>query len=132
MDKPKDILHNTRLALRDLKGQISQLEVEQGHKGLVLGGVRGVRINSGKFGVPWKDTKKVLEEGDIDMTVVRPKEQDESLIKAKQGAKRDNKNAGNDNGSDHSVESDNEGGADEPYTKAHKSMGNAEEKTNIC
>jgi len=38
----------------------------------LLGQCRAVRINSGKFGVPWARTKKVLEERSLDMVVVRP------------------------------------------------------------
>ena len=36
-----------------------------------------VRINSGKFGVPWEDTKRVLEGGGVDMVVMRPEEEEE-------------------------------------------------------
>ncbi len=35
-----------------------------------------VRINSGKFGVPWEDTKRVLEGGGVDMVVLRPEEEE--------------------------------------------------------
>ena len=34
-----------------------------------------VRINSGKFGVPWENTKRVLEGGGVDMVVLRPEEE---------------------------------------------------------
>lgn len=37
-----------------------------------MGGVYSVRINSGLFGVPWRDTKRVLMRGGVNMTVVRP------------------------------------------------------------
>ncbi|KAL8801807.1 MAG: hypothetical protein Q9182_004214 [Xanthomendoza sp. 2 TL-2023] len=42
----------------------------------IAGEMRGnysVRINSGLFGVPWRDTKGVLKRGDIDIVVVRRK-----------------------------------------------------------
>ena len=39
-----------------------------------------VRINSGKFGVPWEDTKKVLEGGGVDMVVLRPEGVEEGSV----------------------------------------------------
>ena len=80
VDDPEDILKNTAKALKDLADRIS---VER-DLGLDLGDCRAVRINSGKFGVPWKKTKRVLEGGPLDIVVVRPKgkhelpEEDES------------------------------------------------------
>lgn len=35
-----------------------------------------MRINSGRFGVEWLKTKAVLEAGDLDITVVRPEEEE--------------------------------------------------------
>lgn len=37
-----------------------------------------VRINSGMFGVPWQDTKAVLEAGKLDMVIVRPAGEDDN------------------------------------------------------
>ena len=42
----------------------------------ILGQCYAVRINSGKFGVPWEDTKRVLEGGGVDMVVLRPEEEE--------------------------------------------------------
>ena len=46
-------------------------------KPLAPGELWAVRINSGKFGVKWERTKRVLEQCGLDMKVVRPLE-DES------------------------------------------------------
>ncbi len=54
----------------DLASQLDALRAEKPELG--LGQCRAVRINSGKFGVPWSRTKEVLEEGTLDMVVVRP------------------------------------------------------------
>ena len=35
-----------------------------------------MRINSGRFGVAWEQTKAVFESGRMDVTVVRPEGQD--------------------------------------------------------
>ncbi|KAL8729361.1 MAG: hypothetical protein Q9166_004754 [cf. Caloplaca sp. 2 TL-2023] len=51
-----------------------------------LGGERmgcvSVRINSGLFGVPWKDTKEVLKRGDVPMIVVRPPSQADDVVES--------------------------------------------------
>lgn len=36
-----------------------------------------VRINSGKFGVPWPHTKEILQRSSLDITVSRPEGEDE-------------------------------------------------------
>lgn len=41
------------------------------------GSFYAVRINSGKFGVPWARTKAVLQRGMFDLYVVRPPGEDE-------------------------------------------------------
>lgn len=41
-----------------------------------MGSCYAVRINSGRFGVEWQKTKAVLEAGDLDVTVVRPREEE--------------------------------------------------------
>ena len=48
-----------------------QVEALKG-KGESVGECWAVRINSGRFGVRWEETKKVLERGRVDMVVVRP------------------------------------------------------------
>ena len=56
---------------------------KEGEKGEDEVGIPGkcyaVRINSGKFGVPWEDTKKVLEVGGVDMVVLRPEGDEEDV-----------------------------------------------------
>lgn len=62
------ILENTRNALRDLAKQVAEFK----QSGEEVGNCHAVRINCGKFGVEWQQTKTVLEAGDLDITVVRP------------------------------------------------------------
>jgi len=96
VDPPDKILENTAKALKHLAPQIHELkrqeeesEVEMSYIGTFgekrtkrvlpanrerrtpLRGCRAVRINSGKFGVPWKKTKKVFEDGPLDILVMR-------------------------------------------------------------
>ncbi len=70
VDPPDAILKNTKAALDDLTSQIDEMRKQKPEN--LLGQCRAVRINSGKFGVPWARTKKVLEERSLDMVVVRP------------------------------------------------------------
>ena len=94
--------------MRFLQGQLNELRAGKrlGEKEgvAVLDGKKGkeevelpgecyaVRINSGKFGVPWEDTKRVLEGGGVDMVVLRPEEEEGSVEgggkMGKAGAKR--------------------------------------------
>ena len=67
------ILENTKTAVEDLRRQVEELR----GKGEDIGGVWAVRINSGKFGVRWEETREVLEAGGVDMRVVRPEDEDE-------------------------------------------------------
>lgn len=60
-DKPSEILEATGSAMKDLLGQITREESGK------IGGIYMCRINSGKFGVPWKQTKAIIEKTDIDM-----------------------------------------------------------------
>lgn len=71
---PEEILENTGNALRDLARQVAEM------RGLdeEMGKCHAVRINSGRFGVEWQKTKAVLEAGDLDITVVRPEEEEEA------------------------------------------------------
>ena len=66
VDSEDDILYNTKKALDDLHYSIENADP--------MPDCRAVRINSGKFGVPWKRTKKVLKDGPLDIVVVRPKQ----------------------------------------------------------
>jgi ADP-ribose 1''-phosphate phosphatase len=56
-DGPDEILKNTELAVRDLLVKLKQAK-ERGEK---LGSLRMCKINSGKFGVQWERTERVLE-----------------------------------------------------------------------
>ncbi|PBK95741.1 ADP-ribose 1''-phosphate phosphatase [Armillaria gallica] len=60
-DKPEQILDATRTAMSDL--------MRQNTKGKEI---HACRINSGKFGVPWVDTERVLEELNVKMTIYDP------------------------------------------------------------
>ena len=65
VDAPLKILENTRKAFQSLKDQISQLNANNATMGAEsIGEVWAVRLNSGLFGVPWEETKAVLEEKD--------------------------------------------------------------------
>ncbi|KAL4893663.1 hypothetical protein BDV59DRAFT_207486 [Aspergillus ambiguus] len=64
---PDTILENTRLALADMKRQIDELGIE----------LWSCRFNSGLFKVEWQLSRKVLEDFDLQVTVVRPKEESE-------------------------------------------------------
>ncbi|KAL3467549.1 hypothetical protein BJX64DRAFT_247982 [Aspergillus heterothallicus] len=57
------ILRNTELALADMKAQLPEHEIN---------GLYTCQINAGLFNVPWPRTKKLLEELDLDITVVAP------------------------------------------------------------
>ena len=65
-------MENTGNALKDLAKQVAELR----GRGEDVGNCYAVRINSGKFGVEWQETKAVLEAGDLEITVVRPEEED--------------------------------------------------------
>ena len=56
-DSPLKILSNTESAMKDLLEQITALR----DKGNELGDIQMCQINSGYFGVPWEDTKALLE-----------------------------------------------------------------------
>lgn len=81
------IVNGNGNGVEDEKGKEGEEEV-----GMKPGECYAVRINSGKFGVPWEDTKKVLEGGGVDMVVLRPEEEDGSVeggeIRGKASAKR--------------------------------------------
>lgn len=61
------ILHNTAEAIRVLKSTIDRLRSPTQELK-----VYAVKINSGLFNVPWNATKRVLEAGEVDMTVLIP------------------------------------------------------------
>ena len=108
VSKPEVILENTRRAVKDLGTQVEMLREKQlgnkknyqDHKGgtgaETPGDCWAVRINSGLFSVPWAQTKKVLEEGGVDIVVVRPEVEDDNDndndndndVEAKTGEKR--------------------------------------------
>ena len=106
VSKPEVILENTRRAVKDLGMQVEMLREkqpgnkknDQDHKGETGAETPGdcwaVRINSGLFSVPWAQTKKVLEEGGVNIVVVRPEGEDDidndndNDVEAKTGEKR--------------------------------------------
>ena len=104
VSKPEVILENTRRAVKDLGTQVETLREKQpgnkkddeDHKGETGAETPrdcwAVRINSGLFSVPWAQTKKVLEEGGVDIVVVRPEGEDDNDndndVEAKTGEKR--------------------------------------------
>ena len=64
--------------MRDLGRQIS----EGKEQGCEMGDCYSVRINSGLFGVPWRDTKRVLRMAAVDMIVVRPESQKDEVVES--------------------------------------------------
>lgn len=80
VDPPETILKNTKAALDNLATQIEKLKVDT--PGIEVGECRAVRINSGKFGVPWEKTRRILEEGSLDMVVVRPEGEADGKVEA--------------------------------------------------
>ncbi|KAK0503641.1 hypothetical protein EDD18DRAFT_1344490 [Armillaria luteobubalina] len=60
-DSLEQILDATRTAMGDLMRQNTE-----GKK------IHACRINSGKFGVPWVDTERILEELGVEMTIYDP------------------------------------------------------------
>ncbi|KAL8767225.1 MAG: hypothetical protein Q9209_006230 [Squamulea sp. 1 TL-2023] len=96
VDSSNAILRATENAVRDLRRQIEghgerrRLEIErrkgelgecgkegENEVGWEMGACYSVRINSGLFGVPWEETKKVLDKGGVDMVVLRPPDSQE-------------------------------------------------------
>ncbi|KAL8860847.1 MAG: hypothetical protein Q9178_002877 [Gyalolechia marmorata] len=65
--------------LRALTAQIDREEKESGGE---MGGCYSVRINSGLFGVPWEETRRVLKKGDVNMIVVRPPSQNDEVVES--------------------------------------------------
>lgn len=61
-DSPKKILSNTESAVKDILKQISALRDD----GIGIGDIYMCQINSGYFGVPWTDTKALLEAMEIE------------------------------------------------------------------
>ncbi|GES62242.1 phosphatase [Aspergillus terreus] len=67
---PDVILQNTRLAVADMKRQVDEL-------GADIGELWSCRFNSGLFKVEWELSRKILEEFDLKVTVVRPEGESE-------------------------------------------------------
>lgn len=56
-DPPFKILSNTKSAVNDMLKQLTVMRQDR----ININDIRMCRINSGYFGIPWKDTKAVLE-----------------------------------------------------------------------
>lgn len=64
---------NVTLATVELEAEVATQEEEASSTAAHTNPrCRAVRINSGRFGVPWPDTKKVLEASGLDVLVVSP------------------------------------------------------------
>lgn len=72
VDPLEMILSHTQQALEDLAMQIKTLKGD----GKEAGECRAVRINSGRFGVPWDRTREILKDGPLNIVVVRPEHED--------------------------------------------------------
>ncbi|KAL8892782.1 MAG: hypothetical protein Q9215_000374 [Flavoplaca cf. flavocitrina] len=112
VDTPSAILDATKRATADLREQIRERRIriqqneqmkERYEKSLqqngdhvdtrrllaiceeeteVMGECYSVRINSGLFGVPWVETKRVLNGGLLDMVIVRPASQKDEVVES--------------------------------------------------
>lgn len=72
-DSTDKILENTRRALQDLKRKLQIMKrIYQNHDVPAPGELFACRFNSGLFGVPWAQTRQLVEEVGLEMTVVHP------------------------------------------------------------
>jgi len=69
MSDPTTILYNTAQAIGVLKTTTDRFKKQFPTQALK---VYAVKINSGLFNVPWDATKRVLEAGEVDMTILIP------------------------------------------------------------
>lgn len=69
VDAAGKIKTNTRKVLEDLRERMNICVVAGDN---VPTNLYTVRINAGKFCVPWEDTKTILQEADLDVVVVSP------------------------------------------------------------
>ncbi|KAJ5578734.1 Appr-1-p processing [Penicillium hispanicum] len=76
VDAPDLIISSTYAALRDLKEQLEDLDKSDDTAEKPTG-LFACRFNSGAFGVPWKETRKVIQEVGLDMTVMYTDEADD-------------------------------------------------------
>lgn len=65
-DPPAEILENTRRALASLRDKVLDRPNDED----LVQRLYAVRINAGKFKVPWKDTRAVLEQSDLPIAVI--------------------------------------------------------------
>ncbi len=65
-----------------LRALTAEIDTEEEESGGEMGGCYSVRINSGLFGVPWKETRRVLKKGDVNMIVVRPSSQKDEVVES--------------------------------------------------
>lgn len=74
MCPPDVILENTALAVEDMKRQLEELQDSAEDNGSEdkPGELWSCRFNSGLFAVDWKDSRKILEESGLKVTVIRP------------------------------------------------------------
>ncbi|MCJ1394641.1 ADP-ribose 1''-phosphate phosphatase [Xylographa bjoerkii] len=80
------ILESTKKAMADLQKKMKFWKA----KGQEFGDLWAVRINSGKFGVPWDRTKRILEQCGMDMKVVAPADENVEVVEeGKQNVKVD-------------------------------------------
>ncbi|MCJ1435678.1 ADP-ribose 1''-phosphate phosphatase [Xylographa pallens] len=82
------ILESTKKAMADLQKKMKFWKA----KGQEFGDLWAVRINSGKFGVPWDRTKRILEQCGMDVKVVAP---GGDVVEAVEEGKQDGKETSN-------------------------------------
>lgn len=73
------IVNSTHAALQDLKNQLDSLHNDHQNGGLLApGDLYSCRFNSGLFAVPWEETRGLMEDVGLDMTVLYPVEDTDS------------------------------------------------------
>lgn len=78
VDSPDMIFNSTSAALQDLKSQLDTLRNDhQNGESPAPGRLYSCRFNSGLFAVPWMETRGLVENVGLDMTVVYPVEETE-------------------------------------------------------
>ncbi|KAJ6121139.1 ADP-ribose 1''-phosphate phosphatase, partial [Penicillium sp. IBT 18751x] len=73
VDSPEMIHNSTHAALHDLKSQLDSLQIDlRDSQNLPPGELWSCRFNSGLFGVPWGETRGLVENVGLDLKVVYP------------------------------------------------------------
>ncbi|OOQ86925.1 ADP-ribose 1''-phosphate phosphatase [Penicillium brasilianum] len=75
VDRPEQIINHTYAALRDLREKLTDLRLDGTEPSPTA--LFSCQFNSGLFGVPWPDTRRVLDHSGLHVTVIYPPGDDE-------------------------------------------------------